>query len=205
MAVNNGSHIRLLVTQFTKSLTFNKNFQCSCQICFKPLRGWGYVHRGLVPHSVSTNTTSYYNNATRAFLNISGTVVLFYPVRLVFEAAFFCLLRRSQWYWKRKAETFDASTSLYPLLETRTSRRPKWWSTGKKKRTTWTKYVLVWEVIVSTTENEESTQTKKMAKLRVELAANLSTKSSVVLRTGTASARWNVSERQRHSVIYSTV
>ena len=106
MVVNNGSHIRLLVTQFTKSLTFNKNFQCSCQICFKPLRGWGYVHRGLVPHSVSTNTTSYYNNATRAFLNISGTVVLFYPVRLVFEAAFFCLLRRSQWYWKTNGSTW---------------------------------------------------------------------------------------------------
>ena len=195
MAANNGNHIRLLVTQFTKSLTFNKNLQCSCQICLKPLRGWGYVHQGLVPHSVSTNSTSYYNNATRAFLNISGTVVLFYPVRLVFEAAFFCLLRRSQWYWKTNGSTW-CMVAFGSICHGKKN---------KKKRTTWTKYVLVWEVFVSTAENEESTQTKKMAKLRVELAANLSTKSSVVLRTGTASARWNVSERQRHSVIYSTV
>ena len=119
---------------------------------------------------------------------------------------------------------FDGSTSLYPLLETRTSRRPMWWSTGcwkcKKhhhqsichektnKRTTWTKFVRVWKVIVSATENEESTQNKENGQATCKTAftaAHLSTKSVMVLQTGTASARGNVFQRRRQSVFYSTV
>ena len=61
---------------------------------------------------------------------------------------------------------------------------------------------------MSVTENEESTQNKENGQATCQTAftaAHLSTKSVMVLQTGTASARGNVFQMRRQSVFYSTV